>query len=717
MEEIKKFTSIIRKHLLTLIVVPIISVIITFFLVRNIPNSYVSEAQIATGIVDETQQYQQQSLGIAGLLPSDQVNQEFSNLITMMKMKKIIDQVSYKLILHDLTSKNPFREPSKEVRYLNPSARKHAIDVYNEMFKSQKPLNLWDPDQNGIHNVLKSMRYDSETINSKINIFRSGNSDFITIQFESEDPTLSALVVNTLATEFISYYSSLVRTNKVKASQFLGVLLKEKSDSLANKMAALKGYKIRNRVLNLDEQSKQLYTSITEYDAKKQEAVQNTSSYAGALNEIDRKFSPNERQYLEATISKVNQDIVGTKAELSGLYDLYYKSDFEDQYKNSIDSLETRLSSEIAKSSDQYISNPLAAKEALVLQKIDLQVKLDISRYSINALENQINRLNSQFDLLVPKEAEVQSYEMGIEIASKEYIDILNKYNQTSLESEIPVKISIVQFGMPGMPQPSKKMLLVILSGIISAFFVLILFFILFLLDRRVLSVDELANKTDVPVLGEISRTHMPTVDLKEIWKHEAHSEAIMQLKNELRSIRYEIENDLNGKILVVESLSTGQGKTFLTMSLAFAWVMTNKKVLVIDGNFANPEISTYVNSSAGFFEDFLSGKSNLELPAGSSILTVLKNKGGDSSLIEIASYDQIREKLTYAKTFFDLIIIESSALGISSQSKEWTSFADGLIGIFNYGNSIGKKEKAYIKYLKDSNMFLGWVVNKVPVN
>jgi len=451
MDEAKKFFEIVRKYLLALIVVPIVTVIVTFFLASNIPNSYISQAQIATGIVDETRQYQQQSLGNLGILQNDQVNQEFSNLINMMQMKKMLDQVSYKLILHDLTSGKPFKKPSQEIKDLNESARAHAIDVYKNMYNKRQALNLWDEDQNGIYRVLTSMGYDSESISNKLNVYRSGSSDFITIQYESEDPILSAMVVNTLSSEFISYYATIVRTNKIKATNFLSNLLKEKSDTLANRMAELRGYKIQNRVLNLDEQSKQLYTSIIEYDAKKQEAVQNTSSYAGALNEIDRKFSPNERKYIEATLSKINQDIVGTKEELSAMYDMYYKSDFDERYKVSIDSLQSQLSGEINRSSDQYLTNPLATKESMIQQKLDLEVKLDISRYSINALEREIGRLNAQFDQLVPREAEVQSYEMGIDIATKEYLDILNKYNQSSLESEIPIKLNIVQPGMPGV--------------------------------------------------------------------------------------------------------------------------------------------------------------------------------------------------------------------------------------------------------------------------
>lgn len=712
MDELRKFVGILKRYLLVIIIVPLLTVIVTYFLVRNLPSNYASDAQIATGIVDETKQYQQLSILNQSVLQGQQITQEFSNLMSMMRLKRVLDQVSYTLILNDLTSSKPLKAKSKLFGTLDKYARTHAISVYKQLYDQKKPLDLSNNDQLGLNEVLKSMKYDSESLNGSLNIFRSGDSDFITIQATSESPDLSAAIVNSLSSEFITYYSGVVRTNKIKATNFLGSLLKEKGDSLANRMASLKNYKIKNRVLNLDEQSKQLYQSIVEYDNKKQEAIQNTSSYAGALNEIDRKFDPNERRYLEATLSKVNLDIIDTKQELSAMYDMYYGNDMDDKYKGSIDSLDRKLTSEIHKSSDQYITNPLATKQSLVTQKIDLEIKLDISRYSINALERKLNTLNSEFDRLVPKEAEVQTYEMGVDIATKEYLDVLTKYNQSSLESGIGVKLTVIQQALPGTIQPSKKMLLVILAAVVSTVFCLVIFFLIFLLDRSVISPQQLAVKSDSPVLGTISDLTVDVVDLKEIWTTEDLPPSVLELKNQLRSLRYEVENDSKGKVLIVNSLSGNEGKTFMTISLAFAWAMTSKKVLVVDGNFNSPKISSFSNSS-GYVEDFLNGRSFLEVT--SEPITILKNKGGDVSLMEVATQKQIEHALNQARNLFDLIIIETASLNVVNQSKEWISFADNILAVFKHGKALTDSRKAHVAYLQKTGKFLGWVMNKIP--
>ncbi|MES2826858.1 MAG: lipopolysaccharide biosynthesis protein [Bacteroidota bacterium] len=712
MDEVKKYLSLLKKYLWVLIIVPVTIVIITFFLVRNLPDSFVSQAQIATGIVDETKQYQQLSIMSQGMLQGDQILQQFSNLISMMKVKSVLDQVSYLTIIHDLSDPKPLKKKSPAFLTLNADARKHALDVFKELYRTKQPLNLSIPDQYGLYNVLASMGYDSESLAGKLNIFRSGASDFITIQCESESPELSAFIVNSTATEFVAYYADLVKLNKVKATDFLRTLLKEKTDTLATKMGLLRDYKIKNQVLNLDEQSKQLYSSIVEYENQKQQAIQNTSSYAGTINEIDRKFDPNERKYIEGVLSKVNQKIAATKDELVELYDAYYRSDFEDRYKNSIDSLQKQLYSEISKSSDQYITNPLVSKQALIQQKLDLEIKLDLSRYSMSSLEDIIKSLNRQLISLVPKEAIVQTYEMNIEIATKEYMDILEKYNQSSLEAGVATKLNVIQLGMPGLPQPSKKMLLVILSGFIGLIFCLAVFFVLYIMDRTILSPEELANRTQIPVLGVVSNVDVPSVDLKEIWVNDDLPPAVLKLKNQLRSVRYEIENEIKGKVLVFSSVAPLQGKTFLAMSLSFAWMMTNKKVLVIDGNFSNPTISEH-NGSPLYLEDFLQGRTDLSELQTSGMLTVLKNKGGDRSLIEVADYDLLREKLNMLKSYFDLIVVETASMDVINQSKEWNPFADSIVGIFKCGQTLNRKENNNIAYLNETGLFIGWIMNK----
>jgi succinoglycan biosynthesis transport protein ExoP len=58
---------------------------------------------------------------------------------------------------------------------------------------------------------------------------------------------------------------------------------------------------------------------------------------------------------------------------------------------------------------------------------------------------------------LVPFDATVKTYNFDIDIASKEYLDVLNKYNQTNLQSTFSIKLRQIENATPDAAEPSKK--------------------------------------------------------------------------------------------------------------------------------------------------------------------------------------------------------------------------------------------------------------------
>ncbi|MEJ7557801.1 MAG: lipopolysaccharide biosynthesis protein [Pedobacter sp.] len=714
MEEINLFLRLLKKYLYILIIIPIIAVIVTFFLVRNLPDTYLSMAQISTGIVDETQNV---LLTKEEATKTSEVSQKFANLVEVMRLKKLLDQVSYQLIIHDLTSSTPYRKRSKLITSLPKSVLDNALRTYKENFQETQGLNLWNKEQSVFYEILRSMDYDSESLKSKLRIGRAGDSDFINIEYESENPELSAFVANTLSSEFIKYYTVLVKTNQLKANKFLGNLLAEKKMLMNQSVQVLRNYKVTNRVLNLDEQSGQLYEQILLFGNRRQEALEGIAAKGGALRQIDSKFNPKERGYLESTLTKVNQDIMGTREDLRNLYDLYIDNDFEPGYKRSIDSLQQVLGAQINSSTDQFIYNPLVSKQALVEQKLRMEIELDLAKYGMNSMQKQLKSLNSQFDELVPHEADVQSMERDVEVASKEYLDVLDKFNQSSLESAFSVRLKLLQQAMPGLAQPSKKMLLVILSGMIAFAFCILIIFILFFIDNKIRTPKDLANKSKLPVLGFLKSMKGSIVDLEKIWRANTDESILRGFKNQLRSIRFEIENDFKEKVLVITSLKEGEGKSLLTLSLAYAWKMTNKRILIIDGNFKNPKISNSITPTM-YLEDYFTGNTKLSDLVIQSSFEFMANRGGDLSIFEIVNETVIKERLDDLRTMFDIIIIETAALDQLNLSKEWILFGDRVVGVFEANQSLNEEKKQNIGYLEAlGNRFSGWILNKVPVD
>ena len=179
--ELQKFLLLLYKRKYILVIVPMIAVFITYFLVRKLPYTFKSRSRISTGLVDQSQQFLEKNSG----QDENKASQQFSNLIEMNRLKRNFDQVSFQLMVHDLTSNKPFRPLSKLLTEIGPEARAHALDVFKAHIVSKQPLSLFDKDQFGINQLLISMGYDEATLQKKVFIYRVNNSDFIDFEYES----------------------------------------------------------------------------------------------------------------------------------------------------------------------------------------------------------------------------------------------------------------------------------------------------------------------------------------------------------------------------------------------------------------------------------------------------------------------------------------------------------------------------------------------------
>ncbi|MEO6548037.1 MAG: hypothetical protein ABIN94_08560 [Ferruginibacter sp.] len=710
--EFANFLKILSRYTKVLILVPLITAVLTFYLVRNLPKTYKSTSRIATGLVERSDEFINKNA-----LMENKVSQEFSNIIQMMLLKKVVNQVSYQLMIHDLSkSEPPFRKQSSLVEDLSDTERQHAIDVFMQKYKNMEELSLFDKDQNTLNKLLVSKKYDYESLTKKLNAYRLQTSDYIYMDIESENPNLSAFILNTLSKEFIAYYTSIVNQKKEKTVAYLDSALKARQTSLTTKMNSLKDYKIRNRILDVNNQANVLMGQIADFQSKRQEALKNITAYSSVLQNINTKLAPGEIKSLENTVTQSNQEILMTRNRLTALNDEYIKSNFDVRYKAKIDSLQNALTTTINNANDKTTYNTSTAKQDLVKEKMNAEINLEMAKNSVASLNDMVNGLSGKLNVLAPNQANIQTYETDIQNESKEYVELINKFNQTKLESSFPIRLRLVEMAMPEAAQPSKKILLVILAGFVSFLFTIGVLFVMYYLDNTVKDTQQLADSTRLPVLGSLSLVNGSTLDPDLLWSKTNDVPHLGKFKSQLRSIRFEIDNDLaESKILAITGLQSLEGKTFVALNLAYAYKMINKKVLLIDGNFDNPSISEMVSPDL-YLEDYLLSNNEVNaIPELQKQFVVMGNKGEDVSLLELSNHATIQSKLQYLRTQFDIILIEIHSLDVFNKAREWVSFSDKVIPVFTCGQNITAEKKKEVEYLTSLNgKVVGWIMNKV---
>ncbi|PYF76866.1 uncharacterized protein involved in exopolysaccharide biosynthesis [Pedobacter nutrimenti] len=712
--DIKAFIKLLIKYKWVLIIVPVFALIITYFFVKNLPKEYKSQVQMSTGLVDQSRQVASENQNTDYF----KVNQQFSNIIEMMKMKKTMSVLSYNLILHDLMNPgNAFKELSPEVKKLSQKDRSEVIGLYKQKLLTRSVLTPVDSGKYGLYELVVSMGYDEINLNKKLSVYRIDNSDFINVEYLSANPLLSAFVVNTLSEEFINSYSTNVSSNQNKSISVLDSLVKKKEAAMNAKNSELKNYKINNGVLNLDKQSEIIYKQITDYEERKSQALREIQSNMGAIADLNRKLNGKDKSYLGSAPVAENTAIVSLNNQLKTASNHYVDNGFKPSDKKKIDSLQALLAVQMNKVSDNYVNDPGASKQSLIQQKNTMEIAVSMAQSSLKSIDGELNQLKAKYNTMVPFDAGVQNYERDADVATKEYMDALNRFNQTNVEKSIGLKLQIAQIGLPGPPEPSKKIIYMALSGIASLSFCLLVVVSVFLLDHTINNSKQLAALKIGQVIGNINLINEKDKDPRVIWSNSDEITDYVLFKDLMRSLRFEISKmlqlDAGSKILGITSIKPGEGKTFLTSTLAYAFAMTGKKVLLIGDDYTNREASdSKALVTSQYFENFLQKK---EIKT-EDLITFLNKNSSSKSLLEIQNSTALKAGFDYLKDKFDLILIDVDSLRSVNKAKEWLSFTDHSLAVFEAGQSINDSDKEFLTYIRKQDGFIGWVLNKVKV-
>lgn len=709
--DIQSFLKILSRYKWLLIVVPLIAVTVTYFLVQNLPKEYSSQVQISTGLLDPTKKViSEQNVDFF------QISQQFNGIMEKLKMKKVINILSYNLILHDLENPSKsFRKYSEKVDSLNQQDRAEVISLLKEKLLNKSILTL--NDNNGkykLYDIVGSMGYGEEALKEKLETTHEDNSDFINIEFISENPNLSAFVVNTLATEFIQLYSSDVNINQSNNIVLLDSLLKGKEATMNAKNGALSTFKRTKGVLNLDEQSASVYAQITQYEGQRADALRLIQSNLGALSVIETKLNGGD-SYVTGSSRSDNLEIVSLKRKLETANAAWIDGGFKASDQRKVDSLTRIINARSNRNSDENVLDPRGSKQSLVQQKIGLEISLQQAKSSIKALDNELSVLRGKYSSMVPYDADIQNYQRDAELATKDYMAALERYNQTRTEQNMGLRLNIEQLGLPGNPEPSKKILYLGGSGAGSLILCLCYVFLIFVMDNTITSSSKLAYATGANTIGVLNKIESSERSIREIWNDKSENINFETFRDRLRALRFEISANMDkgeSKILGVTSLLSGEGKTFISHCLAYAFAMTGKKILLIADEAPVVRSEDKALTTRQNFQTFLIKKEfHTE-----DLITIMNKNTARTSLLETQSVKSLKAGFDMLREEFDLIIVDVNSLHDINLAKEWLLFTEKNIAIFEYGSSLTENDKEFTEYIKQLPGFLGWVLNKVDI-
>lgn len=723
---LKDFLKFVKRYKWWVIIIPIICLVITYFLLDKLPKKYTSESLIATGITSQVQQSQL----VENRSDWQESDQKFNNLIQMMQSRRVISNLSYKLILHDLKdSIQSFKEYSEIITQLSTAQKQEAIKILEERYLNNV---ITSPEEKNVKlplfGIISSMGYDEGSLLQGLSINRNGGSDFIKVSYTGTSPNLTAFVVNSLSNDFVFYYTDLTVRGQKQALAVLDTLLRQRQDDITRKTSQLTSSAASASAsaasaLNAQRQADIVNSQLAEAQGQKSQIVRTISSLQASIAEIESKLRGGGG-YISNNSVKENAEITNIDNQLAIANRRYVNNNFNARDKATIDSLNNIKIRLIAQSSGSSSANQAAIKQDLITQKMRLENDLASAKSALTTVEGQIKSIGGAGSVSVSPvgtgvDAAQQILMQDAQTSAQQYAQTQAQYDQIMLSAKTGSKLSVAESALPGTPEKSKDILFLGFSYISSFLICLLTLFAIFATNTTISTPEQLKLATKQKILGSLNNITEEDKDLRKIWNDNENIVDYGIYKDLLRSLRFELDRALTGndKILGITSLYENDGKSFLSGSLAYAFAMMGKNVLLIsDKDSSLSELVTNKKNkkeSPQGFESFIIKK---EIQIEDRI-TILNRNQNNKSLLELRDNTSLHSGFQILKETFDTIIIDLDSSEKIHYAKEWLSFCDKTISVFKSGNKIKEQNKDFLQFLSKQKGFLGWVLNKVPVS
>lgn len=564
-----------------IISVPLISVVIALFLTQEVQDHYLSKAQIATGFTIKDRQVKIVDDGF-NLREADIM---FNNAIETINSPLITSLLSYNLIIHDLRQPTPFRRPVNregQLTTFNESTIQEARETFKSKLDSIQSLTTFNIKERQLIELLRSYRYDYESLRENLKVSRVNYTDYIAIEFTSENPQLSAFVVNTLVEEFFRFNTSQQIEQKSQSVKFFENLVLKKKRDLDEKAEKLRLYKTNNNVINYQVESEAKVNQIANLEDQKVEAENRVQELLVSLKNAELQIQNPNATY-GSSYGSFNNRIVSLRKKLNDQNVRYINTGASNKVLlDSIEQTRDALNLEIAQSQRSPKS-----RSSLLNKREELEVDLEVAQNQLVTINKRLRSMQSNVSSYASQEAIISRLEQEVEVASTEYLDAQEKLNASknfALSSDNSMKLVLA--GQPAVePEPSKSIITAGLTGMSSLVLCVLIILFLQYINIRVKTPALFRKSSGLSLAGTLNYVNVKQFNLNKIFDSSAKSKELNTFEHLIRKLRHEIES-ADAKVYLVTSTKPGEGKSFIILCVAYALSLVGKKVLVIDTNF-----------------------------------------------------------------------------------------------------------------------------------
>ena len=535
-------------------------------------------------------------------------------------------------------------------------------------------------------------------------------TQLVEISVTTEEPSLSALIANTIAEVYIENYLQAKLDMTAKATSFLT----DSIDGLKTKLDAAERNLVRfyetNQVVNIDGvvglasdelERLNIQLSEAEVELKLNSVIFNQIRDSNAIEDVAR--IPEVLNHPAVRDVRRDEGKALTRvSELSKVYGLKHPKMIAANAELSAirDSLNTQITDLISSITTQYES----------------------SKQKVAQLQKEVETSKAAFRSLAELDNKRKALEREVDINQQLYDSFFTRLKETDelggLES---ANARVLDSALPSFtPSKPNKKLFIAAAFVLSLSFGVALAIVMETLNSGIRSVDDVEKKLGQRMLGLIpwlahkKKTDLPIRTFFDGKKHQ-FAEAVRTLRTSLSLLNIEKENQA---ILVTSSVPK-EGKTTVSINLAFALGQLDKTIL-IDADLRRPSIGKQFN-----IPSYQPGVANLVLKSHSFEECLVRDEESNIDILsagtipsnpqELLADKGFDELITKLKSEYKYVVVDTAPTQAVSDSMIVANSCDSVIYVVRADSTSDKViNNGLSRFLQVGHRLDGVVLNQV---
>ncbi len=578
------FIRIAMANLRWMILLGITLASLVFYLTRKEKKEYSSQTLINTGLVSG---YNLESAGQK--IDPTYTNNEMENLVALASSYETLEEVAIRLMARYLSLQNAnpdliLPQNFAELRTPDLVAVKKLIIADTSFQTTYQNIIKYKETQedNVVQKILYSKHpyFGVEQVQT-VKVTREGRSDQIRFKYTATDPGVCKETLEELTRVFIEKHKRMKAIQSEDVLKYFEKATQDSRDTLARKEDMLLAFMVKNRIINYYEQTRYIAAekedlddqyfkelmALAAADSSRRKMEVELKKYVN-LPEINRQLE-SKRQELSRVTSQLAQLEIFQPDTATGNSRLIRPSN-NPTYDNLFQRAE-QLKAEIKNGANALYAvsrTPEGVEIKNVLEKwLSNLVETEQARAKLNVFRIRKAEFEEVYGRFAPWGSTIKRIEREIDVAERAFLENLHSYNQARLHqfnAMMSANLKIVDApAMPTKAAPSKRMMSVILGGLVGFLLPLIIGVVLELVDGTLKNQVRAANTTKLTVIGAFPKfpdKPKDNIDYPFI-KERTLSQFLQEVKLEMRRLGV---HGVKPKRVVVLSTREGEGKSFL---------------------------------------------------------------------------------------------------------------------------------------------------------